>query len=295
MASSAAEADGALAARVAGARQNGGQPAGAMTDRQKFAVLRAARRIWVVGAIHSDVGRLKRLHARLWPRIELCDRIVYTGNMIGRAPAARETLDALLNFRLHVLARPHSETDDVVYLRGSQEEMWQKLLQLQFANDPRGVLEWMIGQGVGATLESYGVPVEDARREASAGTVSLTRWTGRLRQAIHAQSGHHEIFAALRRAAYTEEGTLLIVNAGIDPKRPLETQTDSFWWSSAGFDEIDAPYGQFKRVVRGYDPCHGGFKETEYALTVDGGCGFDGQLMAACLSLEGDILDVVEA
>ena len=266
-----------------------------MTDRQKFAVLRAARRIWIVGSIHAEVERLKRLHARLWPRIELCDRIVYTGNMFGRAPTARETLDALLSFRVHVLARPHSEADDVVYLRGSQEEMWQKLLQLQFANDPRGVLEWMIGQGVGPTLESYGVAVADALREASAGTVSLTRWTGRLRQAIYAQSGHYDVLSALRRAAYTEEGTLLFVNTGIDAKRPLETQSDSFWWSSAEFDEIDAPYGHFKRVVRGYDPCHRGFKETEYALTVDGGCGFDGQLMAACLSAEGAVLDIVEA
>ncbi len=266
-----------------------------MTDRQKFAVLRAARRIWVVGAIHADVGRLKRMHARLWPKLELCDRVVYAGNMIGRAPKARETLDALLNFRHHLLSRPHSEPDDVVYLRGSQEEMWQKLLQLQFATDPRRVLEWMMEQGVGPTLESYGVSPADAQRKAAAGTVSLTRWTGRLRQAIHAQTGHHQIMAALRRAAYTEDGTLLFVNAGLDPKRPLETQADSFWWSSATFDEIDGAYGQFKRVVRGYDPCHGGFKETAHALTVDGGCGFDGQLMAACLSAEGEILDMVEA
>jgi hypothetical protein len=266
-----------------------------MTDRQKFAVLRAARRIWAIGAIHADVARLKRLHARLWPKLELCDRIVYMGNMIGHAPQARETLDALLNFRLHYLARPHSEADDIVYLRGGQEEMWQKMLQLQFATDPRGVLEWMLAQGAGPTLESYGVSVPDAMREAASGTVSLTRWTGRLRQSIHAQSGHHQIMAALRRAAYTEEGTLLFVNAGLDPKRPLETQSDSFWWASAEFAEISEPFGQFKRVVRGYDPGRGGYKDSGYILTIDGGCGFEGQLMAACLSLEGEILEIVEA
>ena len=153
----------------------------------------------------------------------------------------------------------------------------------------------MIAQGVGPTLEAYGVPVQDALREAASGTVALTRWTGRLRQAIQAQSGHYQIMSALRRAAYTEEGTLLFVNAGIDAKRPLETQSDSFWWSSANFDDLEKPYYQFKRVVRGYDPNHGGYKETEHTLTVDGGCGFDGQLMAACLSIEGEILDLVEA
>ena len=116
-----------------------------------------------------------------------------------------------------------------------------------------------------------------------------------MRQAIQAQSGHYQIISALRRAAYTEEGTLLFVNAGIDAKRPLETQSDSFWWSSANFDELDEPYYQFKRVVRGYDPNHGGYRETDQTLTVDGGCGFDGQLMAACLGIEGEILDLVEA
>ena len=49
---------------------------------------------------------------------------------------------------VHVIPRPHSDVDDVAYLRGNQEEMWQKLLQLQFATDPRGVLKWMFEQGV---------------------------------------------------------------------------------------------------------------------------------------------------
>ena len=133
-----------------------------MSDRQKFAVLRGPRRVWAIGAIHGEAARLMRLHDALWPRLELCDRIVYLGNAIGRGPDSCEVLDALLHFRREVLARPHSDIDDVVYLRGSQEEMWQKLLQLQFANDPRGVLRWMFDQGVDATLRSYGVVPEDA-------------------------------------------------------------------------------------------------------------------------------------
>jgi len=265
-----------------------------MMNRQKFGVLRAVRRVWAVGAIHADVERLQRLHARLWPRLELCDRVIYLGNMIGRAPAACETLDTLLNFRLHMLARPHSEAEDVVYLRGSQEEMWQKLLQLQFATDPRAVLEWMLDQGIGPTLESYGVRIQDARHEAAAGTVALTRWTGQVRQAIHDRHGHQQIMASLRRAAFTEEGTLLFVNTGLDPSRPIEAQSDSFWWSSGAFERIDAPYGGFRRIVRGYDPNHGGFQDTGPTATIDGGCGFDGPLMAACLTQDGKIVDTVE-
>src|SRR3546814_18686442 len=61
--------------------------------------------------------------------------------------------DLLLRFRSLFLARPDAFACDVVHLRGSQEEMWQKLLQLQFATDPRAVLQWMLDQGLAASLE----------------------------------------------------------------------------------------------------------------------------------------------
>jgi serine/threonine protein phosphatase 1 len=266
-----------------------------MTDRQKFAVLRGARRIWAVAAVHAEVDRLESLHANLWPRLELCDRIVYLGNMIGRGEPAGETIDSLLRFRLDVLARPHSDAADVIYLRGSQEEMWQKLLQLQFATNPRQVLEWMLGQGVGPTLESYGIPVKDALRVASAGTVPLTRWTGRLRQEIQARPGHYQMMGALRRAAFTDDGALLFVNSGLDPSRPLEAQSDSFWWSSGAFHRIGEPYGEFRRILRGFDPSHAGFVVTDYTATLDGGCGFGGPLIAVCVTPKGEIIDRVEA
>ena len=265
-----------------------------MIDRQKFAVLRAARRVWAIGAIHGEAERLERLHAKLWPRLEPCDRIVYLGNMIGRGPGTGEVLDALLSFRIHVLARPHSDVDDVVYLRGSQEEMWQKLLQLQFATDPRGVLQWMLDQGVGATLETYGVSAADALRGATTGTVVLTRWTGWLRRTIQSRPGHDQLMTALRRAAYTDDGALLFVNAGLDPSRPLEAQSDSFWWSGGTFHSIAEPYGDFRRILRGFDPSHAGFAVTDYTATLDGGCGFGGTLIAACITADGALVDKIE-
>ncbi|HEY5597961.1 MAG TPA: hypothetical protein VIK47_04065 [Kiloniellales bacterium] len=266
-----------------------------MTDRQKFSVLRNARRVWAIGAIHAEVDRLDRLHAALWSRVQTCDRVIYLGNMVGRGVASRETIDSLLDFRIAVLARPHSDVNDVVYLRGGQEEMWQKLLQLQFAADPRGVLEWMIAQGVGATLQSYGISPEEALREASAGTLALTRWTGRLRQAVQAAPGHYQLMGSLRRAAYTDDGSLLFVNTGLDPARPLEAQSDSFWWNSGRFHEITAPYGAFRRICRGFDPNHAGFQMTDYTATLDAGCGFGGRLMAACLTPDGAVIERIEA
>ena len=125
-------------------------------DRDKFAVLRRCVRVWAVASIHGVVDRLIHLHDRLAERIVVGDRLVYLGNYLGRGSSVRRTVDEVLGFRLAVLAQPGGFACDVAFLRGSQEEMWQKLLQLQFAVSPREVLQWMLDQGVGATLAAYG-------------------------------------------------------------------------------------------------------------------------------------------
>ncbi len=265
-----------------------------MEDRRKFVKLRGAKRVWAVASVHGEVRRLERLHRALAPRLAAGDRIVYLGNMIGRGPAICETLATLMRFRTAVLAGQHSFSCDLAYLRGSQEEMWQKLLQIQFATDPAGTMAWMLGQGIGPTLEAYGSSPEDARRHASGGAVGLTRWTQGLREAMQARPGHTAFFAALRRAAFTDDGNLLFVNTGLDPSRPLEAQRDSFWWSSAGFDRIDEPYGSYRLIVRGYDPGHPGLKVTTHTATVDAGCGFGGPLLAACVAPTGEIVETLE-
>ena len=258
-------------------------------------MLRAARRVWAVGSIHGEAARLERLHEALWSRLQPGDRLVYLGNLIGRQPAVLETLDGLLTFRRAFLSRPLSFAGDVAYLRGAQEEMWQKLLQLQFANAPLDVLGWMIDQGLGPTLEAYGGSVAEARHEAGAGALALARWTGRLRDAIQARRGHTDLFSALRRAAYSEDGRLLLVNTGLDPSRPLEAQSDSFWWSSGAFQRITEPYGASRRVVRGFAPRHPGIELGDYTATVDAGCGFGGPLAAACFDLDGNLVDEILA
>ncbi len=247
-----------------------------------------------MASVHAEVQRLERLHRALAPRLAAGDRIVYLGNMIGRGLAVNETLAALMRFRTALLAGQHSFSCDIAYLRGSQEEMWQKLLQIQFATDPAGTLEWMLDQGIGPTLEAYGSSLEDARRNASGGAVGLTRWTKGLREAMQAQAGHTQFFAALRRAAFTDDGKLLFVNTGLDPSRPLEAQRDSFWWSSAGFDRVSEPYGTYRLILRGYDPGHPGLKVTKHTATIDAGCGFGGPLLAACVESTGEIIETLE-
>ncbi|MBM3535965.1 MAG: hypothetical protein FJX60_23380 [Alphaproteobacteria bacterium] len=264
-----------------------------MSDREKFAALKSGDRLWAVASIHGEAERLGRLHAELARRLGQNDRLVYLGNYVGHGAAAAETIDELLRFRLWFLARPLVFVSDLAYLRGAQEEMWHKLLQLQFATDPRGVLAWMLDHGVGATLAAYGTTADQGRVAARDGALTIGRWTSRIRDAVRARPGHDLFFSGLRRAA--TGGRVLFCHAGIDPSRPLNAQVDSFWWGSPAFAQMDRAYGDFARVVRGYDRQHPGLVETPFAVTIDGGAGFGGPLIACALDPDGQVVDRFES
>lgn len=267
-----------------------------MPDNNKYTVLRATRRIWAVGAIHGEADRLRRLHQLIGPELTIGDRLVYLGNYLGYGSKIRETVDELLRFRrLFLTIPPYMDADDVVLLRGCQEEMWQKLLQLQFAVRPEEILEWMFARGVQATLDAYDGDVGDGFSAARDGTMALTHWTTGLRATVRRCPGHETLMSALRRAAFTAEDSVLLVNTGVDTSRPVMAQTDTFWWAGRSFSTVEDGYQDFRRVVRGYDPEHGGFKETARTLTVDGGCGFGGSLVAVCLAPDGEVLRHFEA
>lgn len=266
-----------------------------MAEQNLFASLRGGSRVWAVGAIHGEVGRLTALHRQIEESFRVGDQIVYLGNYTGHGAAARETIDELLLFRRDALAQPGMDPEDIVFLRGHQEEMWHKLQQLQFAPNPAQVLNWMIEQGIGPTIEAYGAKVAEGLAMTREGIVAMTRWTSQLRAAFRAHDGHTALMSALRHAAYTDDGALLFVHAGIDPQRPLSAQSDSFWWGGSGFASIDEPYQGYRRIVRGYDHRHGGFHETPHTVTLDGGCGFGGPLLAACFAPGGAIEMVLEA
>ncbi|MDP6788500.1 MAG: hypothetical protein QGI13_15375 [Rhodospirillales bacterium] len=266
-----------------------------MANDPKFAILRSGRRCWAVAAAHGEAARLGALHGQLAGRMRPGDNLVYLGNVLGRGAAVAETIEEILHFRRAFLARPGVFRDDVAYLRGSQEEMWHKLLQIQFAPNPGEVLTWMMDQGVGATVAAYGGDPKDGFDATKRGAVALTDWTGKLRRAMGARDGHNALMSALRRAAYVADNSLLFVHAGIDVTRPLSEQTDSFWWGGGGFDAITAPYGAFGRVVRGFDHRHRGLEEKDATVSIDGGCGFGGPLLAVCFDGAGQVVDTIEA
>ena len=266
-----------------------------MTDPSVFAVLPEGRRCWAIASVFGQADRLAALHTLLGARIPPADNLLYLGNFIGRGSVAA-TIDEMLLFRRALLAEQLDEdAGAIVYLRGSQEEMWHKLLQMQFAPNPGEVLEWMLAQGVGATLDAYNGSIGEGRTAARLGSVALSRWTNHLRAGMRATDGHDQLMSALRRAAYTRDNALLFVNAGVDPRRPLSAQRDSFWWGSREFEAMSEPYDGFRRVIRGADPRHSGIVIGDAMTSIDAGCGFGGPLMAGCFDPAGELIDLIEA
>jgi hypothetical protein len=262
---------------------------------RKFARLRGARRIWAVASVHGEAERLGRLHDRIAARFADGDRIVYLGNYLGRGNAVAATIDELLDFRRRVLARPQSFVCDIAYLRGAQEEMWQKLLQLQFARNPGQVLAWMVREGVEATVRAYGGELRHGFAASRDGPRTMTRWTSGLRNAMNAAPGHTALFAGLRHAAIGENNGLLFVHAGVDAGRPLAGQADAFWWGERDILALTAPFAGFRRVVRGYDRQMRGLVEREFAVSLDAGAGRGGPLLAAAFAPQGGVIDVLQA
>lgn len=260
-------------------------------DSEIYGRLVWSHRVWAVAAVHGEAERLARLHNRLAERLAPGDRLVYLGDYLGYGQHSAETLDELLHFRRGVLARRHAFLGDHVLLRGSQEEMWQKLLELQFAPNPGEVLGWMLEHGVAQTLEAYGLEPRQGLAACREGVLGITRWTSALRSAIATRQGHRQLLTLLRRAAFTDDGALLFVNAGIDAGKPLDLQGDAFWWGRTDILGLDAPFAGFRRVIRGYDRRRAGFVEAAHAVSLDAGSGFGGPLLAACFAPDGRIIE----
>jgi len=269
-----------------------------IVDRDKFALLHGAQRVWVVASVHGEAARLRGLHESITRQFEPGDRLVYLGNLLGHGSDVVGAVGEVLAFRRAVISVHGMFAADVVVLRGAQEEMWQKLLQLQLALNPLEVFDWMMEQGVGATLESYGGSVQEGRVAARAGAAMCARWTSGLRDRVHARAGHTQIMSALRRAAVslspTGQPTLLFANAGIDAGRPLEAQKDSFWWPPRELTLLDGPYGEYARIIAGYDRHMRGVTETPFTVTIDAGAGRGGALLAACIESTGALVQTLE-
>lgn len=264
----------------------------------RFADLGAPRRVWAVSSIHGELDRLYALHDAILPRLKPGDRIVYLGNYTGYGNKSCETVEELLTFRRLALCVPGMKPSDIVYLRGRQEDMWQKLFQIQFTQKPEDALAAMLQKGLAATLESYGITPHDGMRGCREGVLALTRWTGRIREQVRKNPGHDQFHMQTRRAAFTRAEArypLLFVHAGVNPKQPLEQQGDHLWDSGEDFAAITEAYAPFEKIIRGYDPLRGGVRLNCVTASLDGGAGFGGNLVCAGMDFQGNLSELLHA
>jgi len=270
----------------------------------RFADLGQAERIFAIPSVHGDIIKLNKIHENLFYNFKAGDRLVYMGNYTGYGQYSRETINAILSFRRCLLSIPGVKPSDITYLRGTQEEMWQKLMQLQFAPNPGAILEWMLGKGLAQTMESYGIDVMEAKRVSYEGVIRLSRWTDKARSIVYSNAGHDIFGSQFKRAAYTSCHTqkstgvcypLLFVNAGVDFAKSLEDQGDCFWWGHPHFKSMLSAYKPYNKVFRGFDPEFGGYDNGSITATLDDNCGRGGSLLCAQINATGDIIDVKAA
>jgi serine/threonine protein phosphatase 1 len=262
---------------------------------RRLATIKNCHSVWAVASLHAEQQRLDAVHRVLYESFQAGDAIVYLGNMIGRGPMVRQSVDALLAFRRELIAQPAVFAGDLIYLRGVQEELFDKLLQLQFSQSPQDIAEWMLRNGLASTLQAYGSSASELTAVAQLPATQISRYTAKLREAIRAAPGHAAFYSSLKRAAALDTGSLLFVHAGLDPYRPLAAQTDAFWWGNTAFMQMNQPYQGFERVVTGWHPEHRGVFEAAYYTLFDAGAGFGGKLLLGQFSPRGNLLQVFEA
>jgi hypothetical protein len=256
------------------------------------------KRIWAMSSIHAESQKLVQVHDQILERFRPGDRLIYTGNYIGRGRDSAGVIDELLMFRRLLLSMPGVLCNDIVYLRGAQEELWQKALQVQFAPNPKEVMRWMLDNGLNESLCAYGVSPIEGMSAANGGVMPLSRWTNRMREMIRVKPGHDIFMMQLRRAAYTNTDVnfpMIFVNSGINQQKSLDDQGDAFWWYGHQFPQIVLPFEPFQKIIRGYDPLQNGITVSAVTASIDGGCGFGGNLVCAGFDTNGNIFDMVEA
>ena len=173
-----------------------------MEKESNFVELPPATRIWAVGSIHSNLDSFNSIKEFIIKNFKKGDKLIFLGNVIGLGDNSKEVISSINDLRLNLMSK-FFKTVDIVFLRGAQEEMFSKLLQLQIAPNPVEIIEWMFEHGVDKTLNSYGFSKDETRSIASSGTVSISRWTSKLNKSIMNNMGHKEFFLNLKHAAYS--------------------------------------------------------------------------------------------
>jgi len=181
----------------------------------QFAELKYSNKIWAVGSIHSHFDSFNSIKEHILKHFVYGDKLVFLGNIIGFGKYSTETLSSVINMRNYLLSKFFLKTQDIVFLRGAQEEMFLKLLQLQTAPNPKDIIQWMFEHGVDKTADSYGFNKEEIINISTQGTLSISRWTAKLNKIIDIFPGHKEYFSNLHHAAFSDTKKYCLLIEGL--------------------------------------------------------------------------------
>ncbi|MAP95529.1 MAG: hypothetical protein CMK07_11310 [Ponticaulis sp.] len=164
--------------------------------------------VYAIGDIHGRVDLLKKLFALIKTDILSSDfktvYFVFLGDYIDRGFQSKQVIDHLLD----------QDWGDLkaVFLKGNHEQT-----MLDFLTRPEIGPQWIEYGGL-ETLNSYGIKPPDQRADLSA-------W-GRVSSELSARlpKTHLEFLENLHSCF--ELGECYFVHAGVDPSRPLDSQSD---------------------------------------------------------------------
>ena len=259
-----------------------------------FIKLKNCERLWAIGSVHGNLPSIKKVHDHIFQNYRPKDKIIYLGNMIGVGLESSETIYEILKFRSNLMSEFQLNLEDFVFLRGAQEEMLQKILELHISPNPKEVLLWTFEHGVDKTLMSYQINSKEILDVCELGSVSISKWTKKAKNHIDTFEGHKNYYACLVHAAFPITKKILFVNRGVDTSRPLSAQNDCFWWGYHNFSITNKPYYNFSKIVRGYDPKKTGPSRENVVCSLYCGSGFGGPVAAGLFLSTGEIIDIIK-
>ena len=222
-------------------------------------------RLYAIGDIHGQVGKLDAAHAEI-----RADRdrtgdddalVIHLGDLVDRGPDSRSVIEYLMD----VIGRG----EPWKVLKGNHDRMFADFVRAA-KEDPRLVVgQSYLHPGLGgpATLQSYGVIKGLLMRDRDVAD----------RAAAAVPDAHVAFIEKLPLFHRTDD--LLFVHAGIRPGLPLEDQVeDDLLWIREGFLDDDTDHGFL--VVHGHTPVD---EPTHYGnrVALDTGAGFGGPLTVA--------------
>ena len=194
--------------------------------------------VFAIGDIHGCKSLLERIHKKILKKSKKVKGnkiLIYLGDYVDRGHKAKETIDAIINFR--------PKDFKCIFIRGNHDQML-----LDFVNGKSESLTVWLYNGGAETLKSY------CGREILDNLLNSSSKKQQIREKfIKALPKEHLHFFKGLQFFYTWKD-YFFVHAGIDPSRPLSKQReiDMTWTRSPEFLASNQPFE--KIIVHGHTP-----------------------------------------